>query len=173
MQRARGALVQILVKDLKPSIAYEFRYAARNRSGLSEFSMISQRALTTKAIIPGEARVPSVTEVLTSISAMVVFVEAHLTVTTNKKTVVISTGIAKDPNKKKKGHPVQFVHIEAKECTMNIVRPIPRYNVSHDNKYLIPGLTPGVIYQFRCKLENDIGFGPPSQWSKEVRMPAR
>lgn len=162
-----------MVKNLKPSVAYEFRYAARNRSGLSDFSLPSQRALTTRAIIPGEARVPSVTEVLTSISAMVVFVEAHLTVSTNKKTVVISTGAKKDPNKKKVGHPVQYVHFDAKECTMNIVRPIPKYTVSHDNKYLIPGLTAGVIYQFRCKLENDIGFGPYSQWSKEVRMPAK
>jgi hypothetical protein len=165
--------VQLTVKELKPSIAYEFRYAARNRSGLSDFSLPSQRALTTRAVIPGEARVPSISEILASISAIVVSVEAHLAITTNKKTVVISTGVKKDPNKKKKGHPVEFVHFEAKECTMNIVRPVPKFSVSHDKKYLIPGLTPGVIYQFRCRLENDIGLGPPSQWSKEVRMPAR
>ena len=139
-------------------------------TGISDFSLSSQRALTNRAMIPGEPRVPIVTEILAMSSAVVLFVDAKLVAISNKKTVALHAGGS--TGKKKDLHPVLFVHIEAKEGTLNVSRNY-KFEVSHDNKYLIPSLTAGVIYQFRCRFENDIGYGVHSNWSPESRMPAK
>ena len=147
-------------------------------TGLSEFSLPSQRALTNRAILPGEPRTPIIAEVLAMSSAVVLLVVSDQVALSTKKTVVVPTRHSSSNSsvssgaKKKNLHPVLYVHFEAKEANMNVSKH-SKFSVSVDHKYLVPSLSAGVVYQFRCKFENDIGSGITSQWSGEIRMPAK
>lgn len=140
------------MEELLPDTMYEMRVRFVNSAGTSPFSQPSHRAKTNKASLPKQLEIPEVYNV-------------------GQNFVMLEVGIPSES-----GAPIKQFILEAMSLDDNSTQVCKFTRNESDKpltkvKYRIQGLKGGDSYVFRGRAESEVGLGPFSSWTKEVKIP--
>lgn len=151
-QKPHGSRIRFVVEDLLPDTMYEMRVRFVNGTGPSEFSPPSHRAKTNKASLPKQLDVPEVYNI-------------------GQNFVMLELCIPAEG-----GAPMKQFIVEAMSLDDNSTL-VSKFTRNESDKpmtkvkHRIQGLKSGESYVFRSRAESEVGLGPFSGWTKEVKIP--
>lgn len=149
-QKPPGSLIQFTVSNLQQNKLYEFRVRFINEAGKSVYSQPSHRAKTNKALLPGACETPHI-------------------ITKGPDFILLRVSVPTEG-----GSVVKMFTFEAMDLDENATREVKQSRNSSDTESYIQcrvaGLKPGGSYLFRCRAESEVGLGPYSDWTAEVKL---
>ena len=135
------------------------------------------RAMTRKAPVPALSRPPKLLELNVATCSLLFQVDVTPIDSQNSnhtETLIPASKKSKKPAVESP-FPITHVNFEVHDVTNGITTSDHRYAVtdeqSNDYHFVLSHFIAGLTYKFRIRAENEVGMGPASDWTMEIKFP--